>query len=258
MLLREHGKPTEAQCASGQMRLCFSIRCRTKTASPSPAGCMVVPKTVHVAPPNRSSSMPLLHKANRPKQLPHTLKVWLHWLPRSNIKSVQSAPDSRQTCAIIRKYAKQHNVALSNLFPTRQNKPRPAARQLELTDLSIEEGTFLNADGTHAAIGGHFTVAGKGVYTSLPESMQHLPQESKPLCKHELALIVLREPVPAPKRPCEKVVFTALDHTGNKLILAGWIIQFGEGKVSIAKPDRFDVPVPSCTIFCVHNASRRM
>ena len=46
--------------------------------------------------------------------------------------------------------------------------------------------------------------------------MQHLPQESKPLCKHELVLIVLREPVPAPKRPCEKVVFTALDHTGNK------------------------------------------
>ena len=55
--------------------------------------------------------------------------------------------------------------------------------------------------------------------------------------------------MPAPKRPCEKVVFTALDHTGNKLILAGWIIQFGEGTVSIAKPDRFDVPVPSCTIF---------
>ena len=168
-------------------------------------------------------------------------------------KSVQSAPDSRQTCAIIRKHAKQHNVALSNLFPTRQNKPRPAVRQLELTDLSIEEGTFLNADGTHAAIGGHFTVVGKGVYTSLPESMQHLPQESKPLCKHELALIVLR--VPAPKRPCEKVVFTALDHTGNKLILAGWIIQFGEGKVSIAKPDRFDVPVPSCSIFALASTS---
>ena len=164
-------------------------------------------------------------------------------------KSVQSAPDSRQTCAIIRKCAKQHNVALSNLFPTRQNKPKPAVRQLELTDLSIEEGTFLNADGAHAAIGGHFTVAGRGVYTLLPESMQHLPQESKSLCKHELALIVLREPVPAPKRPCEKVVFTALDHTGNKLILAGWMIQFGDGKVSIAKPDRFDVPVPSCTIF---------
>ena len=43
-LLRERGKPTGAQCALGQMILCISIKCRTKTASPSPTGCMVAPK----------------------------------------------------------------------------------------------------------------------------------------------------------------------------------------------------------------------
>ena len=198
-----------------------SVFCPEKPANSSP---------LSLSPPK--SPMPLLHKANRPR-------VWLHCSPRSNIRVSRVL----QTAARL--------VPSSVSAPSNTMSPFPISFPPGRTSLNLQCDSLSSqtSDGTHAAIGGHFTVAGRVVHTSLPESMQHLPQESKSLCKHELALIVLREPVPAPKRPCEKVVFTALDHTGNKLILAGWMIQFGDGKVSIAKPDCFDVPVPSCTIF---------